>query len=191
MYLGVLAQYMGVERLRFEELPMGLYRWVIVGYCPFYELASKSCRIHGEKPLACRMFPLLLNPSTLELLVSSACTWISENAYALQELGDYVEEIFPAEFSATRELVTILHAAETSNLVFSVFRGSPEVEKAFEGLRSNCNIIKYTTSSVVKGLGSLLVSECGKNEVKEVLSRRGVELLLVEEIHLKAHLGSK
>ncbi|MCD6324320.1 MAG: YkgJ family cysteine cluster protein [Desulfurococcales archaeon] len=93
-----LAEAEGVE-LTFRKVGNeGLYRWVIKGYCPFYDVRSRGCRIYEERPLACRMFPLLLNPKTGEVSVSRACDWVVANFGEIMS-GD-PKEVFPEELNA-------------------------------------------------------------------------------------------
>ena len=55
------------------------YKWLIKGYCPFYDRNSKLCRIHSIKPLSCKMYPLILNVTCNTIHVSEACNWVREN----------------------------------------------------------------------------------------------------------------
>ncbi|WP_243681320.1 YkgJ family cysteine cluster protein [Vulcanisaeta souniana] len=54
-----LAKSRGFD-IKYRELSingMKVYRWLIRGYCPFYDKGGgKSCTIHAVKPLACRMY---------------------------------------------------------------------------------------------------------------------------------------
>lgn len=72
-----------------------LYRWVIWGWCPFYR---GKCQIHDRKPLACRMYPLVLNATTGEVYLSERCLWVKVN-------GPRPLDHFPAEREALRRLV--------------------------------------------------------------------------------------
>ena len=122
-----LAEERGVG-LRFEPLEVyadgrgrcavALYRWAIRGFCPFYRLATLSCSIHDVKPLACRMYPLLVNVETGEIVVSTKCDWVERNMEGLKRLRGDVQtllKVFPAEgraaveaYVAYRELVKAL-----------------------------------------------------------------------------------
>jgi len=174
-YIALLAEHMGIPEPRFERLPAGFYVWIVSGYCPFYDEASKACRIHGEKPLACRMFPLLVNPSTLELSVSSACEWIRRNIDELADLGESVEKVFPSEFSAVKELVTVLYKSAEGGLVSLMLLGD-NVKEVFRELASKCTIIKFIESNVVEGLHLMLLSDCSEDYVKSVLHDPGKEV---------------
>lgn len=171
-YLAVLAKHMDVPEPLFERLPTGFYAWVITGYCPFYDAANRACRIHHEKPLACKMFPLLVNPSTLELSVSSACEWIKKNLSELTNLGEKVEEVFSSEFNAVKELVTALYRIGEKGLISLILLGD-EIEGLFEGLANRCTIIKFLKSSIVRGLYLVLLSDCSKDSVEDLLRDLG------------------
>ncbi|WP_052296971.1 YkgJ family cysteine cluster protein [Pyrolobus fumarii] len=80
-----------------------LYRWVIRGFCPFYDVASRGCRIHPEKPSACRMYPLLLEVPSGRLSVSGACKWIEENMWVTKR-GDLLGKIFPSEIEIAKKV---------------------------------------------------------------------------------------
>ncbi len=92
------AERLGV-RLRFE--PYGeyngvkLYKWVIEGWCPFYR---GRCIIHEKKPLACRMYPLVLNLKTGEVYLSEKCLWVRHN-------GPKPLDYFPTEKEALKKLI--------------------------------------------------------------------------------------
>ncbi len=66
-------------RLQFKYLGGIFYLWIINGFCPFYDIAKNSCRIHKQKPTSCKMFPLLLNIRTGEVHVSYLCDWVQAN----------------------------------------------------------------------------------------------------------------
>jgi len=69
-------------KLSFEEIGVvngqRIYRWVIDGWCPFFDKRSRKCTIHSKKPLACRMFPLILRRDGA-VEVSQACIWVRLN----------------------------------------------------------------------------------------------------------------
>jgi Fe-S-cluster containining protein len=116
-------------KLRFEPLEVYmddsgrcavvLYRWVLKGFCPFYRLASSTCTIHDVKPLACRMYPLIVNVDSGEIVVSTKCDWVETHTEKLRELKGNVSEVllvFPHEGKAAveayvmyRELVTAVN----------------------------------------------------------------------------------
>lgn len=91
------ARKRGVE-LTFEEAGSAngtrIYRWVIRGWCPFFDRRSRRCTIHDRKPLACRMFPLILRRDGA-VEVSQACVWVRLNK------PSSIEE-FPAELEAVK-----------------------------------------------------------------------------------------
>jgi Predicted Fe-S-cluster oxidoreductase len=92
------AKKIGVE-LRF--LPHGeyngvkLYKWVIEGWCPFYK---GRCTIHEKKPLACKIYPLVLNLKTGEIYLSEKCLWVKIN-------GPKPLDYFPAEKKNLKKLI--------------------------------------------------------------------------------------
>lgn len=101
-----LARERGVE-LTFKEVKVNgvtMYRWVILGYCPFYDRESKLCTIHPVKPLACKMYPLLYNPRTGEVVVSKDCPWVNE---AVENGGVSLSD-FPNEVKALHKVVVRL-----------------------------------------------------------------------------------
>ncbi len=66
-------------RLQFKYLGGIFYLWIINGFCPFYDIANNSCKIHKQKPISCKMFPLLLNIRTGEVHISYLCDWVQAN----------------------------------------------------------------------------------------------------------------
>jgi Fe-S-cluster containining protein len=92
------AEKLGV-RLKFvpygEYNGVKLYKWIIEGRCPFYK---GRCTIHEKKPLACRMYPLVLNLKTGEIYLSEKCLWVKQN-------GPKPLDYFPAEKETLKKLV--------------------------------------------------------------------------------------
>ena len=92
------AEKLGVK-LKFvpygEYNGVKLYKWIIEGWCPFYK---GRCTIHEKKPLACRMYPLVLNLKTGEIYLSEKCLWVKQN-------GPKPLDYFPAEKEALKKLV--------------------------------------------------------------------------------------
>ncbi len=80
-----------------------LYRMVVRGFCPFYDLASRSCIIHYEKPSACRMFPLLLEVPSGRLSVSGVCDWVEKNMWITKK-GELLDKVFPGEMSEAKRV---------------------------------------------------------------------------------------
>ena len=75
-----------------------LYKWIINGYCPFYDRNSRSCTIYEDRPFACRMYPLILGLKDNTLRLSTTCKWVLDN------LGDKQipidpSKVFPYEYS--------------------------------------------------------------------------------------------
>lgn len=55
-----------------------LYKWIINGKCIFLT-KNNDCRIHFEKPLSCRIYPLLVNLSDNTLRLSLSCRFVKES----------------------------------------------------------------------------------------------------------------
>ena len=100
-----------------------LYRWVIRGFCPFYDIVMRRCKIHEMKPLACQMFPLLVEVPSGKVMISSKCLWTKKNQELLKELKtpEMIAHIFPSEFSAAitvlQQYNSILEAVREEKLV--------------------------------------------------------------------------
>lgn len=121
------------ENIRFEPLEVWrnnegvcvviLYRWVIKGFCPFYDITIKRCRIHEMKPLACQMFPLLVEVPSGRVMISGKCLWTKKNQKLLGELKtpEVIARVFPSEFSAAiavlQQYASILEAVKEEGLV--------------------------------------------------------------------------
>lgn len=54
-----------------------LYRWVIDGKCPF--LRDNLCIIHKDKPLSCKIYPLIVEVPESRIHVSARCKWVESN----------------------------------------------------------------------------------------------------------------
>lgn len=69
--------------VRFKELGeingAKIYRWIINGWCPFFDKKSRKCTIHEKKPLACKMFPLILDVKNGNIYLSENCIWVKQN----------------------------------------------------------------------------------------------------------------
>ncbi len=104
--LKTLARLKNVElrfrQVRLEGLEAEVYRWAMNGYCPFYDRARRICEIHPYKPLSCRMYPLLLNVVTKEVVISTECTWVRQ---MLERGFEITLESFPNEVNALKEVV--------------------------------------------------------------------------------------
>ncbi len=92
-----------------------LYRWIIKGKCPFLR-ENRICGIHREKPLSCKIFPLLIGLDDNTLRVSMACKVISRNPEEYQ--GDPFK-VFPNEYPYALKTFMILkiidEIAQTNN----------------------------------------------------------------------------
>ncbi|ADY00392.1 hypothetical protein VMUT_0176 [Vulcanisaeta moutnovskia 768-28] len=95
--------------IKYRELLINgvkVYRWLIRGYCPFYDRENKACTIHLMKPLVCKMYPLLYNPSTGEVLISKECRWVSDAMNSDESIG---LDSFPEETKALEEALSRLY----------------------------------------------------------------------------------
>jgi len=88
--LEAIAQRRGYE-LSFDEFLVVddgtggftyIYRWIIRGQCPFLE--GVNCTIHEKKPLACRMFPLIVEIPQNRVYLSLRCRWVRKNIEMLK-----------------------------------------------------------------------------------------------------------
>ena len=179
-YYKILAEHLGVK-LEFTRLESGLYRWVIRGYCSFYDHSTKSCRIHSEKPIACRMFPLLLDVSGNKLMVSSQCSWVKKCSQGIVSISssEDVASLFPSEYEALCELLTILYGVES---VVAVAIKSNNIEVTLSVLGEKCSVIKVLESNIVKDLYLLLLTDCTSDFVEKTLEPSSVEFLVEEKL---------
>lgn len=63
-----------------------IYKWIIDGKCVFLE--GNRCTIHEEKPISCKMFPIIIEVPGNRMYLSLRCNWVRENA----------EQIDPSNF---------------------------------------------------------------------------------------------
>ena len=86
---------------------VALYRWIINGYCPFFDNETRRCKIHSEKPLACRMYPLIVEMPSGRLMVSGKCDWVREQGARLVKMLEarphLIPRVFPGEYNAAQE----------------------------------------------------------------------------------------
>ncbi len=83
-----------------------LYRWVIEGDCPF--LVGDRCSIHPDRPLACRMYPLIVGFTDNTLRLSARCRWVEENQWVVRRSID-PRRVFPEESSAAIKAYAVLN----------------------------------------------------------------------------------
>lgn len=102
-FLNLEALKRGIK-LEFVRLDDKFFKWLITGFCPFYNIRYRRCTIHEVKPLSCKMFPLLLNIKTKDIHVSTACDWVLHHLDELLEGDIDVEEVFEEEIYAVRKL---------------------------------------------------------------------------------------
>jgi Fe-S-cluster containining protein len=180
-YLRILGKHIGVK-LEFKQLENGFYRWIIKGYCPFYDPKSHSCRIHVEKPLACRMFPLLLDIVNLGVVASSKCTWVGRCIGRIKSISSEGElaKIFPVEYEALKELLGVIY----SNGVIAVAFRAKASEDVLSKLREKCEITSCIESRLLEGLHLVLLTGCNSEFVEEVVGSDNVEFLIEEKLVL-------
>ncbi len=104
-----IAKLRNIE-LSFREVGEGLYEWVINGFCPFYDIESRGCVIYDERPIPCRMYPLLLNPQSGEVSMSLLCDWVADNFNEIVKIGDPLK-VFPNE---VREAIVLFSSLRRS-----------------------------------------------------------------------------
>ena len=73
-----------------------IYRWIIDNRCPFWR--NNKCIIHPNKPLSCKIFPLVVRIPSPGILVSSKCRWVRENSehIAPEKIPSIFDEFSPA-----------------------------------------------------------------------------------------------
>lgn len=77
-----------------------IYRWIIDGKCVFLE--GNRCTIHEEKPISCKMFPIVIGIPGDRMYLSLRCVWIKENM-------DYITpENFPHIFDEFKIAAKVL-----------------------------------------------------------------------------------
>ncbi len=100
--------------LKFKEikiLNIRMYRMLIKGYCPFLDRKTNLCTIHECKPLVCKMYPLLYNPITGQVLISRECRWVDE----ILNKGLKVDlSMFPNELYALKLIIKKIHNLEVT-----------------------------------------------------------------------------
>ncbi len=87
-----------------------LYKWVIRGKCPF--LDGYKCLIHEEKPLACKMYPLIIGWGDNTLRVSGSCPWVRENIEFIRTNDP--RRVFPEELPHALKAFAILTSMDAA-----------------------------------------------------------------------------
>lgn len=187
LYLSKIGEFMNLK-LNFKKLGQGFYRLAIEGFCPFYDIANRACRVQREKPLSCRMFPLLVNLESLEVSTSLICPWVYENlAEISRDLdGEDVEKAFSNEFIALKEVV---------KWVYTVLRGSPKLAVYFttyfrdlaseiiKTISEKYDVVKVAESSVVDGFYFLLIEgEADQSYLESLLKRDEITWYKLESV---------
>jgi len=84
-----------------------IYRMIIRGFCPFYSIENRACKIHKIKPLSCKIYPLLLDIKGKKLMISMLCEWVRRNK--ITELPiDEVLDMFKEEVNYLLKIVELI-----------------------------------------------------------------------------------
>ena len=102
-----LAEKKGIklnfEQVSIEDVQVVMYRPKFTGYCPFYNLYTKSCEIHEIKPLTCKLYPILIDVKSRQVVVSLDCSWVKET---IEKFGTISLDMFTeVELNALKEIV--------------------------------------------------------------------------------------
>ncbi len=137
-----------VPRLVYElpdrERVVVLYEWLINGRCPFSK--DSACLIHGEHPLVCKMYPLIIGIWDRTLRVSMRCAWVGENKWILNSSID-LQKVFHKELdSALLAFIiieSIISAIEKDGgvLVHGKYDAAEliDVDEAYDGINELLN----------------------------------------------------
>lgn len=184
--LRVLARRLEIRGdLVFEKTGSGFYRWVITGYCPFYDEEGRSCRIHADKPIACRIYPLLVNLFTMELSLSKACTWVNEHISVIEGGELNPRTTFPNEYQAVVELLELISHASNRGVTVLVIKGSPRSVR--EVLNSaHCEVVSAREIGSARELFVVYTAGCDSEKVESLFSKFGYDVLAVSEYKVRA-----
>ncbi len=127
-----------------------LYRMKIEGFCPFFDIATRSCIIHERKPLACKLFPLFAEVNTGRVSVSLKCKWVNLNKELLGRLSNtnsikahsLLRRIFPSEYFTLMEVIEL----------FTFLRESLD-KKGFKPLHENDVCNRFIDADIIVGKG--------------------------------------
>ncbi|MEZ0394507.1 MAG: YkgJ family cysteine cluster protein [Desulfurococcaceae archaeon] len=176
-----LAKIVGLE-LNFVPLAWPFLSWKIEGTCPFYDPQRKACTIHELKPIACKMFPLLLDMGSMTLYASGACKWVRDNADVIGSIVDErdIERIFPLEYGGLKELL-IVHEAyrRCEPVVVALWRKGPGHFRCSEACR-RCVVAREGEVEVAGGVSGAVVVGCTAEEVRTSLGN--VDLVSIAEV---------
>lgn len=187
LYLGRISELLGLK-LDFKSLGQGFYRLVFSGFCPFYDASNRACRIQREKPLACKMFPLLINISSLEVTVSLICPWVRENFTKISRgmtLED-IEGMFHEEFKALREVVEWVYAVSKNTPKTAIYFTTYYKDLAndiINKFKEKYIVMKVTESSVVDGFYYILIEgDVDKDNAESMLKRDEITWYKIEKV---------
>ena len=77
-----------------------IYRWIIDGRCPF--LSGNLCMIHNDKPISCKIFPLVVDVLGSRIYLTGRCNWV------MNHRSDIVPERIPSIFEEFEMAVKVL-----------------------------------------------------------------------------------
>ncbi len=179
-YLKILGRNLGLK-LEFKRLDNGLYKWIIHGYCPFYDERAKSCRIHLEKPFACRMFPLLMDIASGRVVASQQCTWIKKCESSISNIANNPEklvEVFPEETIALAELIEIFYNTDS---VIAIAATTKTIDNVLVKLSEKCSILKHIESKTIENLHLILLSKCSEKYIEELIGEDNIQFIIIEK----------
>jgi len=84
-----------------------VYRMIVRGFCPFFSLSDRSCRIHEVKPLSCKMYPLLLDVRDMKVMLSLLCEWVRRYKINQLSVGE-VLDMFKEEIAYLLQVVKLI-----------------------------------------------------------------------------------
>lgn len=187
MYLSKLGELANIS-LGFKNLGHGFYRFDITGFCPFYDISRRACRIHREKPLSCRMFPLLVDLSSLEVSTSLLCPWTHGNLERLSKglNSEELEKVFYEEFKAIKEVIEWVYTVSRTTPKSAVYFTTYYKELALDVIRSlseKYKVLHVTESSVIDGFYYILIDgEVNPEHIDALLKRDEITWYKVEKI---------
>lgn len=187
LYLSKIGELMKLK-LDFKNIGQGFYRLLVDGFCPFYDIPNRACKIQKEKPLSCKMFPLLINLASLEVSTSLICPWIYENMEGISRGldGEEVETVFFDEFKALTEVVRWVYTVSKSTPKLAVYFTTYFKELASETIKTiseRYDVIKVAESSVVDGFYYLLIEgEVDTDYLDKLLKRDEITWYKLEKV---------
>ncbi|MEM0351473.1 MAG: YkgJ family cysteine cluster protein [Sulfolobales archaeon] len=187
LYYTKIGELMNLK-LNFKNLGHGFYRFIIDGYCPFYDIPSRACQIQKEKPLSCKMFPILVNLASLEVSTSLMCPWVYENIDEISRglSGDDIEKVFSNEFKALKEVVKWVYTVPKNTPKLAVYFTTYFKNLAsdiIKAITERYEVIKVTESSVVDGFYYILIEgDADPSYLESLLKRDEITWYKLEKV---------